>query len=123
MAGVQRGLLRSLIAMLTAVVLVLPLGCAEPGPGLFPFPPEEFELEFDKLVDWKTRIDAAREQGCRKPLAESGIDVEDYRAVLARHLERRDYEEARDMYREMRAEVWQYDKKAQRAGCPLSAEG
>ena len=46
--------------MLAAVVLVLPLGCVEPGPGLWPFPPEEFQSEFDKLVDLKTSIDAAR---------------------------------------------------------------
>ena len=123
MAGLQRDPLRSLMAMLAAVVLVLSLGCAEQGPGLFPFPPEEFQPEFDKLVDWKTRIEAARERGCRKPLAESGIDVDGYRADLARHLERRDYEKARAMYRGMRAEVWQYDRKARHAGCPLIAGG
>ena len=123
MAGVQRGLLRSFMVVLAAVFLVLPLGCSEPGPGLFPFPNEELQSEFDKLADLKTRIDAAGERGCRKSLAESGIDVEGYRADLARHLERRDYAEARDIYRGMNSEVWQYEAKARHAGCPLIAGG
>ena len=38
-AGVDRGFLRSLMAMLAEVVLVMPLGCGEAGPGLWPFPP------------------------------------------------------------------------------------
>ena len=123
MAGVQRGLLRSLLVVLAGVVLVLTLGCGEPGPGLFPFSNEELQSEFDQLEDLKTRIDAAREQGCRKSLGESGIDVDRYRADLVRHLERRDYEEARDIYRGMHTEVWQYEAKARDAGCPLIAGG
>ena len=115
--------LRRLQAILAAVVLVLPLGCSEAGPGLWPFPPEEFQSEFDKLVDLKTCIDAARERGCRKPLAESGIDVEGYRTDLAGHLERRDYENAKAIYSGMSIEVRQYQAKARHPGCSLVAEG
>ncbi len=62
-------------------------------------------------MDLKTRIDAARERGCRKPLAECGIDVGGYRADLAGHLERHDYENPKAIYRGMNTEVRQYEAK------------
>ena len=116
MAIAQRIFLRGLITTLIAGALLLQLACA--GPGLFPFSREELQPEFEKLVDWKTHIDDVREQGCRKPLSESGIDVDRYRAKLEDYMERRVYEGAKDIYRKMRREVSEYHYKARDAGCP-----
>ena len=112
----QRTFLPGWITTLIAGTLLLQLACS--GPGLFPFSIEQMPKEFEKLVNWKTSIDEALEQGCRKRLSESGINVDRYRAKLEDYMERGVHEGAKYIYRKTRREVSEYHYKARDAGCP-----